>query len=554
MRIAEKSAIHVLLYCVFTALFMNVELALGHTVQAWNLPVTYLLYILGLFIFYARRRTTIGRTPMLLAVILPVLFLCLACAAGRTFDTTWDGEDYQQSAVIALAKGWNPWHENQLPIDASSGTAYTLGYPKTTWLLQSGIYKVTGHIQTAASLSFVTAVVALVLVYAVLRKLRTPKTWSVAIASLAVVQIHCLQQTFTFMSDGYSYELSLVAIASFISFMRQKQKVFPVLGLMSSGLLMAGAKFSNLLFCGIIGLCVLIYVYKRKIYALPLFRWMLAGFIVAAAILLWVPYGTNMLRYNSSVYPQNHASERTKLRYDNVPKNLKDKDHATLLFYGVFGEAQPGWAGNANSTRNIARLKLPFTFHWYEVQPTGRVGNGGVLFGGLVLLAGLLYLLIVVRRPRLKTVHILSGATILAGLIICMALITPVPNMLRYTPLITLLPLIVLVLLVSIKGQRPMWAHVGAWLLTAGLAMNIALPIVAAVYTRHKAASAIQSQLTELRQQKITYHVNATHFYTNYLRLEDAHVPFVIDTHLSCPHPQALVYTYDTTMFCGERP
>lgn len=553
MRIVEKTAIHILLYCVAAALFMNIELAFGYRVQGWNLPVVYVLYVLGLAIFHKVQGTQFGKKPLVMVVALPVIFIALAFSLSHTFDTTWDGEDYQQSSVIALAQGWNPWQTDALPFDASSGTDYAVGYPKTTWLLQSGIYKMIGHVQAAVSLSFVAAGVALVLLYAALQRLRISRGWSITIACLAVLQIHFLQQVTTFMSDGYSYELSLAAIASFILLIKERQKTLPLLGLLSSSLIMVGTKFSNLLFCGIIAGCTLVYIYVSKLYKQRFFYWVFGSFLVVAAVLLWVPYGTNTLRHSSPVYPQNHSAERVKLRYDNVPLNLKDSGHASLLLYGLFGQAQPRDAGGAVNPKNVAHFKVPFSFHWYEVQPTGRVGNGGVWFGGIILLAAVLYGLLAWRKPPGISRQAWWSATAAVLLIFGMAFVTPVPNMLRYTPLLSIVPLIVLLLLASTdRDQRPGWTVWGMQLLTLCLLVNIALPLYAVTHTRLNDIQTINRQLNNLRRQHNVYHVHATHFYTNYLRLKDAGVPFVIDEHANCAQPQTLIYTYDTTIICPK--
>jgi hypothetical protein len=273
--------------------------------------------------------------------------------------------------------------------------------------------------------------------------------------------------------------------------------------------------------------------------------------------LLWVPYGSNSLRHGSPVWPQNLPTESAKLRFDNVPNNLKQANHFELLFYGIFSRTIAPDGGNPRSPHNVGELKVPFTFHDYEVGQInnfqGRVGSAGVFFSGIIVLATVLFGLVAWRRRELQSPRLLMGASILMGLIIASALAIPVPNKLRYSPLITLLPLIVLVLLASLRQQKTWWVRTGQVLLTSFIAANFLIGFGALLHARAHEARLINRQLNRMQATHATYEVSAVSFYGSYVRLQERGIPIKIveqPSDLSCKHPIPLVYTYNTTTFC----
>lgn len=551
----QKLAVHILLFLVFVAFAANLELVFGGKLQTWNLPVFYLIYLLGTSVFYKIRGHKITRFSIAIAIILPIALLIVAKGLSYCYDTSWDGQEYQQSGVIALSQGWNPWHSNSLPIQVPAGEKYVLGYPKTTWLIQATVYKFTGKLQSAPITNIAVSFASALLVLGLLRRLKIDNKWCWIISFLAVAQIHFLQQLPTFMADGYSYELSLAAIASLILLMLERDKRLPLVAFLCSWILLAGAKFSNLFICAVLGAAALIYFYKIQIFSQKQLLKIIAVFAIIGGLILWVPYGKNILTYHSLVYPQNQAGESAKLRFDNVPNNLKKDNRVALLFYGIFSGTEPSIAGNPTSTYNVARLKLPFTFKKFEIHEVnnfqGRVGSGGFLFSGIFLVTILLFAALLWRRPQFAAPHILAGGIVLASLIIISALIIPVPNKLRYSPLITLLPVIVLTLLLNIKNKK-MWVKIASFAITVLLCLNILVSLSSLITGRVRDSRAISTQLKTLRESGKTYDVQVANFYSHYVRLQEGGVHFVPVKKLTCPNPQELQFSYGTTLFCAK--
>lgn len=549
----EKVATLTLGYVLFLVVFLNVVLALGGSVQAWQLPVSYLFFASAVVTWQRWRQQPIPRWQWFVMFLAPVLLALIAYGMQFASDASWDGQDYQQSGVIALAQGWNPWHDANLPVELPAGSEYVRGYPKAIWLIQACIYKLTGQLQVATITNVIFAFIASGVVFAALRSLGLSRVWGGIITALAVLQIHALQQSTTFMADGYSYQLSLVAIAGIVLLIRERVKLWPLAIVCSAGLLMAGGKFSNLFICGLVALSTILYLWRSGLYRVHRIRLLVLGFAVIGALILWAPYGVNTVRYHSPVYPQNRPNESAKLRFDNVPNNLKHSSRPALLFYGIFSSTEPPGAGNPLSAQNVAELKIPFTFRRYEVHETnnfqGRVGSGGILFSGIIVSTLLVWLLLWRIRPALRTPHLMAGAAILSAAILVAALVLPVPNKLRYSPLVTFLPLIALTLLVAFQRQAR-WARICAIVVTVLVATNTGVAAVALVNGRVADSRAIRAQLATLRDSGGTYEVSVGSFYSQYQRLKDAGVQVRRVSKVSCAKPQYLQSSFSTTQLC----
>jgi len=555
MNRIEKLAGYALFGVVFIVAGLNLILALGGSLRAWNLPALYAVYLLGVFAWRTREGFHIKLNQLVLAVLVPALFLFVAYGLGNVYDTSWDGQDYQSSAVIELAKGWNPWHSSPLPVSLPVSQEYVVGYPKSTWLLQASVYVSDGHMRAAIVTNVILAATAGILVFAALRRLKISKTWAWIITVLAVCGVHFLQQMPTFMADGYSYELCLIAIAGFTLLAYDAGKKWPLAVIFSAWLLLAGGKFSNLFICAVIAVVVATYLYRLKAYKMPDMRALCLGFLAVAALVLWVPYGTNTVHHHSPLYPQNQPNEGAKLRYDNVPNNLKQANRAKLLFYGIYASTEPSDAGNPKSAHNVARLKVPFTWRNYEIHEAnnfqGRVGSGGFLFSGIFSLGLLVLLAMWATRPQPKNLPTLTRLSMLIGLILLSALVLPVPNKLRYSPLITLIPLLVVVGIAALRGKRPAWLRAGAITLTLLIVINTAVTGASLLHGRLADAHAIHTQLQQLKRTNQTYDVYVGNFYSNFVRLQEAGIPVRRVRHPTCNNPIQLQSSYGTTLLCA---
>lgn len=121
------------------------------------------------------------------------------------------------------------------------------------------------------------------------------------------------------------------------------------------------------------------------------------------------------------------------VRYNNVPNNLQNSSKLTLLFYGIFSRAQPKESGDPRNESNTAQLKFPFYFSDQEISDSAqlynnRVGSGGPLFSGLVLLSICLIFLAYFKAANIQERYAVYASILALALIILLSLIAPTPN------------------------------------------------------------------------------------------------------------------------------
>lgn len=88
------------------------------------------------------------------------------------------------------------------------------GYPSSLWEIQASVYSLTGKINTAKVLNIMIALIAFFSVYNLTRHLKLTRALSVLISFLVIAQPVYLIQLFTFMEDGFGFELLVIAISS----------------------------------------------------------------------------------------------------------------------------------------------------------------------------------------------------------------------------------------------------------------------------------------------------------------------------------------------------
>lgn len=546
----EKIASHVLFYAIFLLAFINLGFVFGFAISTWGLPIMYALYLLGLVFIKVKKHQKFTIGGALLALIIPTIILFSVWIFGYTFDNSYDGQGYHQSAIIALANGWNPWSSSILPIELPNTDPFVVGYPKSLWIIQSSIYKLfPANINGATVTNLIVAVIALIFTYGLLVRLKISKVWAITISIFAVLQPILIQQFFTFMAEGFSYEVMLISIGSLGMFIIDHNKKWS-LAVFCSLILLAGIKYSNLFILGVLGLIYAVYLFK--IYNRTDLIKTIILFFVVGSIILWAPYGNNFIKHGSPVYPSNLKWASDDVKYQNIPINLKGFNKVSLLFYGIYSQVQH--PSSPNSTENIAVLKIPFTTTLEEINITndyqGRVASQGVLFGGLFTLSFVLYILLL-WLPKNNSEHkifIVTSFIIVATIIT--ALVNPVPNKLRYTPTFYLIPIYMLVAFILMFSEKEkLWTRIGQRVFALLIAGNILLKIVPSMSARINEANLIKSELNTMRNSGITYQVNATDFYSSYIRLQEYGVKFIKTKKLSCKnqHPLGLSYT---TFYC----
>lgn len=521
------------------------------------------LYLFGVLSFLSGKKDAYDFfSTTLLAFFSMCLVFISSSFFAKTYDSSWDGQGYSQTAIIALANGWNPVYQSAINLGRRTpNQIFSEGYPTALWEIQAAIYAATGKINAAKVTSLYIGILAFIASYAALRKLSVNRAVSALIGSLLVLQPIYINQFFTFMQDGFCYALLIIAIASLLAFIKQMDEYFSVITFLSSEILLVSTKYSNLpaaLLLGSIFFIVLGNRFLNRDYLFS-FKTLIAGFVITALALLFatVPYVRNLYYHHALFYPTNIPDLMGAVDYNNIPMNLRETSKLNLLIYGIFSSSQTNKSGDPTNQENNANLKLPFTFSINEVQDSvglfnNRVGAGGPLFSGIFLVAiSALFAFSYVAKSK-HTRYVMYAAFFSLSLFMLLAIFVPTPNLLRYSTQLQLVPFVTILSLML--GFKNKFAQFVAGLLLLGVAINSSL--YGSIFINHtlKTTNKIKQQLSEMQQSGHQYQVVAHDHFSNYILLQENNIAFTAVETLTCENEQYLVVSDKSTSFCSNLP
>jgi hypothetical protein len=484
--------------------------------------ITYLLHAeLSPYLFPASVLTAIGLSFLFanrfkidqklwwIATVISVLILVVSILlAGFYFDLSWDGQAYHQAAVYNLAGKWNPMFQQLETPDHGNDTS-VLFFPKNSWIFGAALLRLFGTVEIGKAYNFIVLFAAFGVVYALFRHLKISATRSVILSILVLLNPVVWSELPGYLNDGDLYLLLVIYLAAVILWLRTKDSIFMLLGIMAV-ICLVNTKFTGLVFFLVSSLFVLIYVLikERSLIRLFLLSHLVAG-ILGVFIFGFNPYVTNMLNRGNPLYPilGSTAFPRgsdTNEKFE-TPKNMKGKSLPVRLFYANFG--QPGNAPYNKETN--AKLANPFTTStetWkaYDFHET-RVSGFGPYFGIVLILTLIILPILLVTIKELR----LPALLFFIGICCCLSLSKHFwwP---RFFPILWLAPLLPLFLLwtdiaESLKRKAKSWvisANVYGWLLAVLMGFNGF--VVACIHMKWETDSSIilRTQLEQLRDQK----------------------------------------------------
>ena len=570
----ETLAIILLGFFVFEVTFCYLLFMLNVEIFKNTLLISYIVYVIILFVTFTLKKVDKKHiTSILLTFTLLSAFIYLSGIFffSQTYDTSWDGQGYHSSGVISFAQGWNPIYDKELPINLSDAEIFVQGYPKALWLIQSTFYVSIGTINAAKVTNLIAMLIALIYTYCLLRNFKISKPYSILLAIICVAPAHVLMQLFSFMQDGFIYQMLVCAIAALGLFIMRSSPI-SLLGFIFSLLLLAGTKYSALPMVLILSGVFAIIVFKKimhkvihydskkgllignKSYLNNKWKLIYAISFIITLIFFSIPYISNTIKYHDPVYPANDPVINKSYEANNIPTNIQDKDKLSLLFYGIFSKSQVDSGGSSDSPQNIAVLKLPFTFSFDETTNAidmfnNRVGSVGPLFSGIFLLS----LIIVIfqykniKHENKKYLYIVYSCIIV---IILSNLFNPVPNLIRYNGQILLIPIIVAVSILTLSRTKNKLLVTLNVFLIFSLYINAVLFSVPLFQGRAEGITNINKQLSEMNRSNKKYYVKANNFYSHYIRLSENDINYEIVDKLPCKEPIPLVKSIDTTKIC----
>ncbi|HUC01398.1 MAG TPA: hypothetical protein VMA75_00640 [Candidatus Paceibacterota bacterium] len=489
---------------------------------------------------------------ILLAAI--ALFAAAILLNAPVYDISYDGQTYQQEAVIQLSNGWNPVYQDLANEVIGGDSKWINYYPKSSWINESYIYLLTHAERTAKALNAVLIIVSIVLVYVALTDtglLGSFNAWVVSII-LGCNPIS-FNQIFSFYVDGQLMSLLLcICAAGMIMYAGKRRWGFVPLFL-------ALPAFINLKFTGLVDAIIILFVLVLALWMKRVEIATLKALAVgAAAIAIGVlvigasPYITNVVRYGTPFYPL-YGPNAIDLKPYNVPGNFLDKSSPEILFLSMFTQS-----GDLKEAGTTAPYKLPFTYSPGELvafrYPDPVEGGFGPLFGGAVILtvfALALYYLWARRQHGGKNYRrTFWGAAWLMLAAVVMCVVNPISSLARYVPQAYFIVMIPIILLLA---TRRAWSRVAAYAIIALLAANSW--IIGSTYVSYnlRTSRAIAADLASLAAESKTESVLVyfNEFRSTRVMLAEAGVRYTATNNPdSCLKGFQYLLPENTTEFC----
>lgn len=477
------------------------------------------------------------------------------------YDISYDGQTYQQEAVIQLSNGWNPVYQNLANEVIGGDSKWINYYPKSSWINESFIYLLTHAERTAKALNIVLIVTSIALLYVAFtdtKLLSRFDAWVVSI--LLACNPVSFNQIFSFYVDGQLMSLLLcICAAGMIMYAGKRRWGF-------APLFLAIPSFVNLKFTGIVDAIAILFVIALALWMkrleLAMLKALAAG---AAALAIGVlvigasPYITNIVRYGAPFYPL-YGANAIDLKPYNVPGNFLNKSSPEILFLSMFTQS-----GDLKEAGTTAPYKIPFTWSAGELTafeyPDPVEGGFGPLFGGALILTALALALYYWWAKRWARRHengsgsgkyrrMFWGAAWLMLAVIASCVVNPISSLARYVPQAYLLVVIPMVLFLA---TRRVWSHAAAYALVAVLVFNGWLISSTYVAYNLQQSQAIASALSTLAARSKTENVLVYYneFRSTRMMLDEAGVNYTVTNNPnSCLKGFQYLLPDNTTEFC----
>lgn len=553
-------------FIFYTILFIRLCFFAGYSLNNWSIPSSILSYALILLCFFLYNGISISSQNNFYVALIGFWFFIaissvLGFAMSKTYDLSWDGQGYHQTAIIAMANGWNPVYQPDIQLKQKlSSQVFAEGYPSGIWEIQSGIYLMYGKINAAKVLNFYLAVVALFITNIFLRKVKLSKLLSFSISLLIVVHPIFVNQFLTFMQDGLGYQLMIILIFSLILFMIDYTASWASLVFCFAVLITITTKYNMLpLIIPFVLIFVAVYLnnlMNKTVILTTRTRFVIFLLFLSSLVFGYLPYIRNLVSRGTLFYPTNIPHLIGSVKYTNIPSNLYKDNGLSLLFYGIFSKSQSAESGDPESPYNTAELKIPFSTTKQELLDNGalynnRVGGLGPFFSGLIVLSLTLLAYVSFKVTSQKERYVIYAAYFAIFTIFVTSYMSPTPNLHRYVTQLYLIPFAVVIpLYLGIKSK---FISTTSYLLIILVAFNILFYIYSSVQYNYEQQSRLARQLDEMNKSGQKYIISAQQFYSNYNLLAENGVKFMITDSLVCQStPLSLVSSSETTKFCTD--
>lgn len=544
-----------ILFLAFSAVFITslVFLFGGHMVPviAW---ASVALTVIFAFVASKRLFKHYILVALCILAIIFTLFYVSILINGKIYDISYDGQTYQQEAVIQLAQGWNPDYQYLDPNVIGLDQKWIDYYPKSAWINEAYIYMLSGNIETGKAMNMILLFASIALVYAAIVEVGLMNPLNAFFVSLLVAANPVnIYEMFTYYVDSQLMTLfTCLAALLMIAYMRKHW--LALLGVFMAATLLVNVKFTGALDAVLlIGVFVIIIVRSEHTeIAKKGILVSLAALLVGGFLMGFSPYVTNIVRYGNPGYPL-EGTGAIDLKPYNVPGDYIDKNSLQIMFLSFFAQSDTLKGVGTTST-----YKLPFTYSPAELTAfrytDQQEGGFGPLFGGIIIISGLIIASYFIFRPyfRKKPKY---GTMFWVGImaiafIILMSVINPISSLARYVPQAYLLAVIPIIILMSFR--RPFPVILGY--VVMGLVFYNSY-LIANVYVNYALTTSAtwKTELTQLATDSQTAPVQVlfNEFKSNRIVLQEAGINYTtVPNAADCVNPQELL-PESTTDFCN---
>lgn len=335
-----------------------------------------------------------------------IIALC-AYAVGTVYDMGWDSNSYHKVDTGLLAHGWNPFKIKMDDYAVSSGIianktdwkVWYDAYPKATYTIGACFYAFTGNIESGKSFNVISMIIFICMGTSLLKKTgRLNYFQSFLIVFLIAVNPVSVSQWLTYYNDGFLGILLACCAMSLVYIDRDehgdlwRQSWAVVFITLNIGV---NAKFSALIFFGILGILFYFYLIARKkkkvgpFKARPFTIKLTLFYIIAigTAILFTgsVTFIVNLFRYGNPLYSI-IGTGAPELIVSQMPQYMLGLPKFGQFIYSVFS----GVENQIYVTDN--HLKWPLTTTGYEWSDNAaatydtRASGWGIFFSAVFLI------------------------------------------------------------------------------------------------------------------------------------------------------------------------
>jgi hypothetical protein len=535
-KILSVAGILIITWLSFTFIFATVFFLVGSSLSSISLILSTLCSILiGIFLSRKVLPCSIAETSLAFLLWIASLGICLGVSAA-IFDNSWDGQDYQQRAILQIANGFNPIYDIARP-DEYYNRALNY-YPKAAWVISASLYQATGNIETGKAVNSLLLVAGFSILCAIFLDLNKFKPWLAALlAALIVGNPVAIVQVFTYYIDGIvATLLTLFLMAIYIYLFKHKKLGFYLMDIII--LLGVNIKFTGTAYFVIFALTAMIFQWAMDPNKLriPSISWaVLTGFVFGMLVFGVSPYGINTIQHQNPFYPiygGNDAVNKSFIMLNQYPADFTHMGKLETFARSLFSKSY-----NAYGTEK-SELKIPFTITETElkssISPDVRVAGFGPFFGGILLIS----VIGLVRGCQMKKSYPNWMIYLILGGLVFSVFINEESWWARYVPQLWLIPCLVVLMAANARGKV---IKISSVLLCFFMALNLITVAGPNIAYNIKMSQKIDTVLTELSKSGETTLVYLAPFQPWTVKLDRYKIPYHIVSSIDeLPCPEAL--------------